>query len=134
MIRRSLAILAAGSVCLLAGGGTAAAETPAASDQPVVIDGMRAVRDKQTGKLRAPNDKELKELLKAEKASGSQQPTQDTTRVIVREHENGMRSAELGPEFLVSVEAYRDEDGVLRTRHTDPKLEHPAPAQSFPTE
>ena len=134
MIRTTHAILAAASVCLLAGPGTATAEAPATADQPVVADGMRAVRDKKTGKLRAPNDKELKELLKAEKASGRPQPTHDTSSVIVRKHENGMLSAELGPEFLVSVEAYRDENGMLSVRHSDPRLEHSAPNQSFPTE
>ncbi len=134
MIRSTHAILAAAFVCLLAGGGTAMAETPVASDQPVVSDGMRAVRDKKTGKLRAPNDKELKALLRAERASGRQQSTKDISSVVIHRHENGMVSAELGPEFLVSVEAYRDENGELRTRHSNPDLEHSAPTQAFPTE
>jgi hypothetical protein len=100
---------------------------------------MRAVRDKVTGQMRAPNQEELKELLQAErdarKARGlPEEPSSEPVKVRV--HADGMRSAVLNQDMLVSVVAERNADGELVVRHADPADEHltrPAPEQR-PTE
>jgi hypothetical protein len=100
---------------------------------------MRAVRDKETGQLRAPTQDELKELLQAERANRKarglpEEPSSEPQQVRV--HANGMKSVVLSEDMLVSVVAERDADGKLVVRHADPADEHvsqPAPEQR-PTE
>jgi hypothetical protein len=119
---------------------TLAAPCALADESASTMDSMRVVRDKETGKLRAPSHDELKAMLAAEKAArkarGEPETAAEAKPVEVREYASGMRAAVLGPEFLVTVEAHRDADGNLVVRHTDPAEEHsvkPAEAE-LPTE
>lgn len=99
---------------------------------------MRAVRDKETGQMRAPTQDEMKELVEAEKAARKARglPEQTETQPVqVRTHSNGMKSAVLGAEYLVMVVAEKDADGKTVIRHANPADEHvAAPASELPTE
>ena len=133
-MRKSSLVIAAAIAAMLAGPGALAGETAAASEA------LRVVRDKETGKLRAPNNDELKEMIAAEKAErkakGLPESSQETETFEVRTHANGMKSLQLGPEFLVSLEARRDADGNLVVTHAQPGYDvHAAPAtEQQPTE
>jgi hypothetical protein len=123
-----------------------AAEPPAtptpAADRPDAGPGasaVRVIRDKASGKLRQPTEDELASLLAAEKAQrvAAGQPDLGAAppALLVREHANGMKSAVLGTEHLVTVKAVRAPDGRLVRLHTHPAQGQPAvPAQSRPTE
>jgi hypothetical protein len=54
--------------------------------------------------------------------------------LIVRQHANGMRSAVLGPDFLVSIKAERSPDGKLAVTHDRPEHEHAKLQSTRPTE
>lgn len=111
-----------------------------ADDASASMEGLRAVRDKETGKLRAPNNDELKQMIAAEKASrkaqGQVAESTDAQPVEVRTYSDGMKAAVLGPEFLVSLEARRDADGNLIVSHSRPEYDgHAEPAATeLPTE
>ena len=101
-----------------------AAPTAFAGDETAA---MRAVRDKETGQMRAPNQEELKQLLEAERAARKarglpEEPSSEPAQVRV--HANGMRSVVLSEDMLVSVVAERDAEGNLVVRHADPADEH----------
>lgn len=92
-----------------------------AENQPSTTDGLRAVRDKKTGKFRAPNANELKEMEEAaaaEDASKGARAAATTDPVVVR-NASGMRSARLGPEYLISLEGKRNADGTIEKSHGD---------------
>jgi len=131
---------AVGALVALAAAGTPCLADETAAAQPTAsMDAMRVVRDKATGKLRAPNPSELKEMLEAEKAQrkalGKPESAAEPQPIEVRSYPSGMRAAVLGPEYLVSLEAYRDADGNLVVRHADPADEHvAAPQAQLPTE
>jgi hypothetical protein len=102
-------------------------------------DGMRVVRDAQTGELRAPNSEELRTMQaqeKAEKAARKARGEADTLpqETTVRTHAGGIKSATLGEEHLVQVVASRDENGKLVVKHESPADEHPQPTTALPTE
>ena len=104
-----------------------------------LAEGMRVVRDAQTGQLRAPNSEELRAMIAAEKAEragrrarGEESGMPEET--LVREHASGMKSAQLGEDQLVQVLANRDADGELVVSHANPADEHVAPATELPTE
>jgi hypothetical protein len=126
-----VALAAAGTPCL--------ADETAASQSTVSTDAMRVVRDKTTGKLRAPSDSELQQMLDAEKAErkarGKSEPAADRQPVQVRTYASGMKAAVLGPEYLVSLEARSDADGNLTVRHANPAdVQDAAPTTALPTE
>lgn len=137
----SITSLIAGATCAQA---TNAAETPSAAVAPqaTAMDSMsakRVVRDKDTGKLRAPSDEELAEMIAAERADrqvrGLPDPATAAPALIVRQHADGMLSAVLGQEHLVTVTAVRGAGGKLVKSHQHAAHEHPTakPAQR-PTE
>lgn len=101
----------------------------ATASTPAQAQARRVVRDKETGKLRAPNDEELQALLEAERADrtarGEPEPTA-AAAVAVRQHANGMRSAVLGPEHMIYLKAQRTPDGKLVISHDKPGHEHAA--------
>jgi len=116
-----------------------AAPVALADDAVATADALRVVRDKQTGQLRAPSQGELKQLLDEEKAArkarGEPEPAVDAQPVEVREYGDGMKAAVLGPEFFVTVQVERDENGELVIRHANPADDHSAvPASKLPTE
>lgn len=100
---------------------------------------LRAVRDKATGKLRAPSQEELESMLQEERAQrrarGEPEVAATSAQPLsVRRHASGMRSAVLGPEYLVTVQGKRAADGSMVQTHADPAHEHPTPAKQHPTE
>lgn len=109
---------------------TTAAAPPNATD---TASAKRVVRDKQTGKLRAPTEDELQEMIAAENAARA---SQITTRapLVVRQYPNGMRGAVLGPEYLLSLNAKRKPDGTIVLSHDKPGFDHAAPSAKLPTE
>jgi hypothetical protein len=104
-----------------------------------LAEGMRVVRDAQTGQLRAPNNEELRAMLAAEKAERAARRARGEDsgmpeETVVRIHADGMKSALLGEDQLVQVVAERDADGKLVVKHANPADEHVAPATELPTE
>jgi hypothetical protein len=96
--------------------------------------GLRVVRDKETGALRLPNAEELEAMLQQERAQstarGASAAPAGPAEVVVRRHPDGSVSAVLPPEFLVSFKAQRGEDGKLTYSHGHPAHEHPTSAHS----
>jgi hypothetical protein len=114
-------------------------EQTGAASAPTVAEAQarRVVRDKETGKLRAPNDEELQALLEAERADRKARGEPEAAAagaVVVRQHANGMRSAVLGPEHMVYLKAQRTPDGKLVISHDKPGHEHAALPTQRPTE
>ena len=117
--------------CVLATGMACAAE-PAAQPGPATQAQARyVVRDAQTGQLRAPTDEELSAMLAREKTTARMAAPKAT---VVRQHPGGMRSAVLGTEHLVTLQAQRRADGTVDVSHTDATQAHPAQSQPLPTE
>jgi hypothetical protein len=129
---RSTSILA-----LAALAATLAAPPALAEDMQTTTDGLRVMRDKETGKLRAPNAAELAEMEASERAARKARGLPEvakTAPVAVRTYPNGMRSAVLGKEYLISLQAERGPDGKLVVKHSDPRLDPSAQANVRPTE
>jgi hypothetical protein len=127
----ALAILAAAGV---AGAAEVAQSQPQAA--PAVsanMEGKRAVRDPNTGKLRAPSQEEHDDIARSERAT-ARSAAPASTAVEVRRHGNGMLSAVLGVEHMVSIQAQRRIDGKLNITHAHPQQEHPTSAPQRPTE
>jgi hypothetical protein len=129
--------------CVLASGAACAAEpaapsaapsaTPPAA-QPATAAQAQAryvVRDAQTGRLRAPTDEELSAMLARENTASRMAAPRAT---VVQKHPGGMRSAVLGTEHLVTIQAQRRANGTLDVSHTDARQAHPAQPQPLPTE
>jgi len=90
-----------------------------AGDQSVAASsGLRAVRDKKTGKLRSPNPAELRKMAEEEAASAGTTAA-EASEPVVTYHANGMRSAVLGREHLMSLEAKRNADGTIEMSHSN---------------
>lgn len=112
-------------------------KSPAASAPTVAqAQARRVVRDKETGRLRSPNEEELKALVDAERADrqarGESEPA--AAAVVVRQHASGMRSAVLGPEHMVYLKGQRTADGKLVVTHDKPAHEHAARPTQLATE
>jgi hypothetical protein len=56
------------------------------------------------------------------------------TPLVVRQHSNGMRSAVLGPDYLMTLRAERRADGKLVVVHAKPGSAEPAAPSQHPTE
>ena len=81
------------------------------------------VRDRATGRLRAPTTEELQAQRDARMARG--EPEGGTsTPTVVRQHANGMRSAMLGDEHMSTLMAVRGPDGKLIVKHAKPSDDH----------
>lgn len=103
-------------------------QAPEAAATVAEAQTLRAVRDKATGKLRAPTAEEMKALLAAERADRKARGLPETPEarpVVVTRHASGMRSAVLGVEHMVTLQATRRPDGSLALQHDDPAHEHP---------
>ncbi len=138
---RFAAIALAGATCALPAAAADTAVPLGTTAQAAPSDsasGRRVFRDKETGQLRAPTDDELKTMLEEERAAraarGQPEPTVSSAPLIVRQHANGMRSAVLGPDFLVSIKVERRPDGKLAMTHDRPEHEHAQPQSTRPTE
>ena len=108
---------------------TATAQT----DTLDVAPAKRVVRDKHTGKLRAPNEDELQQMIAAENAARASQ-VRTRAPLVVRQYPNGMRGAVLGPEYLLSLKAQRRADGSVEVSHDQPQHNHAASNAKLPTE
>ena len=130
----ALAAGAAGAADAAAGDSTLEQARPASAQEQ---QALRVVRDKATGKLRAPDEQELAEILASERAARTKRGERGLAQrapLVVRQHGSGMRSAVLGPEYFVTLLAERQPDGRLTVSHNSPVLEQ-APAKSQqPTE
>ena len=137
-ITASIALVGIAATAAQAEGVALAAKPSLAAPSPTTASARRVVRDKDTGKLRAPSEEELAVILESERAArqakGLAEPSAQRAPVAVRQHANGMYSAVLGPDYLVTIKARRSADGKVEVSHTNPAHEHPtAPAQR-PTE
>ena len=101
------------------------------------LEAKRVVRDKDSGELRAPTPAELQQLLAVEKAErkakGEPEPAADPQPMEIRQHEGSMKSAVLGQDYLITIQAKRDKDRKLVTSHSNPAYDHAA-ADDRPTE
>lgn len=117
---------------------TQVAPTGAATTTVAEAQSMRAVRDKATGKLRAPTADEIEAMESQERADRKARgvpETADPKSLTVTKHPNGMRSAKLGPEFLMTLRGERRSDGSVRRFHPDGvEHHHPAASDMRPTE
>lgn len=107
---KSIAVIGIGIACAASAsaGDTAVASNPSAA---VAADGLRVMRDKATGRLRAPTADEARALDAAAAKSAPQ-------ALVITEHANGMKSARLTDEYLMSLEAQAGHGG-LRVGHAD---------------
>jgi len=100
---------------------------PAVNSWQKEMQAVRAVRDKETGRLRAPTDEELEQMLQADRAARKARGLSEDGPVaplVVRQHSNGMRSVVLGPQYLVTLKAQRTGDGKLSVTHDKAIHEH----------
>jgi hypothetical protein len=99
---------------------------------------LRVVRDKATGRLRAPTSDELKAMDATERAARKARglpEVAESTPLNVTRHASGTLSARLTPDYLVTLRAERQPDGTLKQTHDNPRLEHPVAARhALPTE
>lgn len=139
-------MLLASALALITGPVVAAGEIAAeAAAEPAAMNQLRVVRDKLTGELRTPDSEELKALVEAEKADkaarkgkakGANAMPEAGEALVVRQHGNGMKSAQLTEEYLVNLQGQRDASGTVVLSHdrlVDNHSAQPAPAAA-PTE
>lgn len=100
---------------------------------PATASSLRAVRDEKTGKLRAPNRKELEEMEAAEAAARPQARARSAEPVAVR-GSTGVLAAQLGPEYLISLNGERTGDGNVERSHETVEETETVPAETLPTE
>lgn len=103
---------------------------------PAISSSLRAVRDKKTGKLRAPNPAELRKMEEDEATARATQgtPSAAASTPVVTRHSNGMLSVELGPEYLVSLEGERNDDGTVKLSHDSESEQTTVANDKLPTE
>lgn len=124
------AVLLAGLVASAQAADTPSSPPPGAAAADG-LQSLRVVRDKETGKLRAPTAEEAKAMAAAEREARKGEPQRT---VVLRQHANGMKSAVLTPEYLSTLKAQRQPDGSLAITHAAPADEHAAHApQQHPT-
>ena len=103
----------------------------AAAPSNAEAQARRVVRDRDSGKMRMPTSEEAAamdvEERAARRASGLPE-VEEPTALVIRRHTNGMYSAKLGPEHLVTVTATRGADGRLIRSHDKAIHEHQATA------
>lgn len=143
MKRKKVSTLIAALALTASAGAVSAADDTAAStqaqpDTTAQAQARRAVRDRETGKLRAPTQEELKVMLENERAArrarGQPEPSAGPTPIVTRQAPSGMRSAVLGPDFLVAIKGQRRTDGKVEISHSDPAHDHPTAKSQHPTE
>ncbi len=103
---------------------------------PAMSNSLRAVRDEKTGKLRAPNPAELRKMEEADDAASKARgaPSAAASAPVVKRHSDGMLSVELGPEYLMSLEGKRNDDGVIERSHDTELNETTVADDELPTE
>lgn len=108
-------------------------ETPAASPAGE-SQALRAVRDKTTGKLRAPTADEREAMEATERAARQARGVTEPAPLRIQWHANGMRSAVLGADYLITLKGERRADGSVRRFHPQGDHEHSVAQDSRPTE
>lgn len=106
------------------------ADTPAVESPLTASAGMRAFKDKETGRLRNPTAQEMEELAAEESAA----PTAAPAAITVRTLTNGMKVATLDESFLTYSVATKSASGRVTTdcvenSHQADAAIHAAPAQ-----
>ena len=114
----------------------AATETKVVATEPTpqVTNAVRVVRDKKTGKLRAPNPAELRKMaeMEAEAAqSVSLMPAASDTTIT--RGADGTSAAMLGTEHLMSLHGERAEDGSIKKSHSE-ESDDQSKTNEWPTE
>lgn len=136
LIGAALAI-AAGTPPTRAADEAPSAATPSPGAAAPQAQSRRAVRDQETGRLRAPTADELKAMHESESAARKARGEPEVvnrTPLVVRQHSNGMRSAVLGPDYLMTLKAERRADGKLVVLHSESGSAQPAAPSQRPTE
>lgn len=110
--------------------GTTTTATSAASESQA----LRAVRDKTTGKLRAPTADEREAMEASERATRQARGQAEPAPLRVQWHANGMRSAVLGADYLITLKGERRADGSVRRFHPQGDHEHSVAQDNRPTE
>jgi len=95
---------------------------------------LRAVRDKTTGKLRAPTADEREAMEATERAARQAGGLSEPAPLRIQWHANGMRSAVLGADYLITLKGERSADGSVRRFHPQGDHEHPVAQDNRPTE
>jgi hypothetical protein len=129
-IAAALALLGAAAAAAQTADTPPPPTTSTAADAPGdAANARRAVRDKATGKLRAPTPEEFEAMSAAQPQSAAK-----SGPVQVRQHANGMRSARLGPEYLVTLKGTRRADGSVQQSHPVAEPARPVARDNRPTE
>lgn len=95
------------------------------------VQARRVVRDSDSGKMRLPTSEEAAAMDAEERAvrrARGLPEVEEASTLVVRRHANGMYSAKLGPEHLVTVTATRAADGRLIRSHDKAIHEHQSTA------
>lgn len=128
---------AAAPLTASAGPADDATSNQAAATVPAEANALRVMRDKTTGKLRAPTAEESKAMdddaRAARKARGLPETATPTPAHVTR-RADGALAARLGPDYLQTLKAERRADGSVRRFHDD-GADHPvaAPHNTLPT-
>lgn len=116
-------------VCGMAAAPAAMAAADAATERGKTggaTESLKVMRDAETGALRAPTAAESKAM---EASSVKKAPAP----VHVQVAPNGTKSVRLPAEYLISIEATRDANGNVSSRHQQHDMEHGVRA-ALPTE
>jgi hypothetical protein len=93
-------------------------------------DAMTVVRDPASGKLRAPNARELQELHNGYANGQSIAPRSEPAPLLQKYHSSGARGVRLNDEFMSSSVVTRTADGKLEMQCIEPghsgQAPHPA--------
>lgn len=130
---KTRAIAASIAALGLAASAAQATEPTQTGAEPAGTDAqaLRVVRDKQTGKLRAPTADELKTMQAAERAERRARglpESPESQPLVVTRHADGMLSVKLGPEHMMTLKGERQPDGSVRRFHPDGTTHEHAPA------
>lgn len=105
-----------------------------AASPAVETQALRAVRDKTTGKLRAPTADEREAMEAAERAARQARGQSEPAPLRIQWHANGMRSAVLGADYLMTLKGERSADGSVRRFHPQGEHGHSVAPDNRPTE
>ena len=126
-IAASIAALGLAATAVQATEPTRTEAVPEAAPTTAEGQALRAVRDKKTGKLRAPTADELKALQALERAERRARGEPESKPLVIKRHPSGMLSAELGPEYMMNLRGERQPDGSVRRFHSDGSTHDGAP-------
>src|SRR3954468_20606620 len=116
-IARLLAVTACTGMALSVGGASASEANVTVVKAGTALNAMKVVRDKETGKLRAPTDDEMAELSQAPNAYGPGVTILNRPAATTVNHADGSATVRRSLEELDSLVATRSADGKTVLRH-----------------